>query len=104
VGMNTDNEASLFRPLPTNVTKRENPANRLLGLSTPTKFEVIARSTSYLTQFAEAGGLHSCLPTALLNGLIHLGVITHDEAQDFQDSFKVPIATCFLRENLAIGL
>ncbi|MDQ3008026.1 MAG: hypothetical protein M3Q81_00345 [bacterium] len=39
-------------------------------------------------QVVDKDGVHSCLPTSLLNGLIHLGSMTREQAQAFQDTFK----------------
>lgn len=48
----------------------------------------VVDNADYIRQIADEGGMHSCLLTSVLNGLVGLGLLTQDEAISFQDSFR----------------
>ncbi|HEX7018126.1 MAG TPA: hypothetical protein VF209_04435 [Patescibacteria group bacterium] len=65
------------------------------GVQLPVSYEVRGVSHDYLTQIKEQQGLHSCLPTSVLNGLIHLGLINFQQANAFQSTFNTENADMF---------
>lgn len=44
-----------------------------------------AQDSDYINQIAEPYGFNTCLPTSVLNGLIHQGYIARDQAQAVQE-------------------
>lgn len=75
----------VFKP----VSSTDRPdSQRSIGQTLPIKTEhsVPAVSVNYIRQIAEHEGLQSCLPTSLLNGLIHIGAITAQQAEFFQQT------------------
>jgi hypothetical protein len=56
---------------------------------------VSGNRSEYITQIKEKQGLHSCLPTSTLNGLLHLGLISHQQAEAFQATFHTENSDLF---------
>ncbi len=82
-------ETSIFSPVSrTDKTESQTllvPEDKQL----PSDFEVPKVGVEpYLQQLSERNGLHSCHPSSMLNGLIHLGIVSSEAAQAFQGTFQ----------------
>ncbi len=76
-------EESVFKPVSRSPV--EDPRTNIdPAIAIEIDHSVAAINNDYLMQIAEQEGLQSCLPTSLLNGLVHLGVISTEQAATFQ--------------------
>lgn len=87
-------DRELFKPIGS--SKKEDPKTLIDAFASIPDESSSQSSGNYIQQLSEQGGVHSCLPTSVLNALIHLGALSAEQAQNFQGTFQTNNRSLFL--------